>query len=64
MRAFRVTYTNGDAYITSANGTLREFTDYITQSYHVEENQITGKETRLYVATVEEVTTEEEPKTK
>lgn len=24
MRAFRVTYTNGDSYITSANGTLDE----------------------------------------
>lgn len=56
MRAFHVTYTNGDSYITSANGTLEEFTAYITQSYHVEENQVTGKETKLYVATVEEVT--------
>lgn len=55
MRAFRVTYTNGDGYITSANGTLEEFTAYITQSYHVEENQVTGKETRLYVAKVEQL---------
>lgn len=57
MRAFKVTYTNGDSYITSANGTLKSFTDYITQSYHVEENQVTGRETRLYVATVEELPT-------
>ena len=55
MNAFRVTYTNGDAYMTSANGTLEEFTAYITQSYHVEENPVTGQETKLFIAKVEQL---------
>jgi hypothetical protein len=57
MNTFKVTYTNGDSYMTNANGTLADFTAYLTQSFHVEENPVTGKETRLYVAKVEQIKT-------
>lgn len=58
MRSFRITYTNGESYETNANGTLQKFTDYLMQDggVVVNENPITGKETRLEIEKVEDVT--------
>lgn len=57
LNLFRVTYTDGSDYITQANGTLKEFTDYLMQfgGLVVDEDPNTGKETRRYIARVEQV---------
>ena len=57
LNLFRVTYTDGSDYTTQANGTLKEFTDYLMQfgGIVVNEDPNTGKETRRQIAKVEEV---------
>jgi len=58
MRSFRITYTNGDSYETNASGTLEEFTAYLMQfgGTVVNENPVTGEETRLQIEKIEDVT--------
>jgi len=58
MRSFRITYTNGDSYETNASGTLEEFTNYLMQDggIVVNENPVTGEETRLQIEKIEDVT--------
>lgn len=55
MNAFKVTYTDGSSYVTSANGTLEEFTAYLMQfgGVVVDENLVTGEETRRYIERVD-----------
>jgi len=55
MNAFKVTYTDGTHYTTSANGTLSEFTAYLLQFGRivVDENPVTGKETKREIEKVE-----------
>lgn len=56
MNVFKVTYTDGTSYETNANGTAAEFYRYLTQyGAIVDENPVTGEETRRYIATVEDV---------
>lgn len=57
MNAFRITFTDGTGYTTSANGTLQEFTAYLLQDGGVftDENPVTGEETRRTVATIEQI---------
>ena len=57
MNTFKVTYTDGGSYQTSANGTLKQFTDYLMQDggVYVDENQVTGVETRHQIVKVEMV---------
>lgn len=55
MNAFKVTYTDGTSYVTSANDTLDEMTAYLKAEPHVTENPETGEETRRYVAKVEQI---------
>lgn len=58
MKSFKVTFTDGSSYTTAANGTLEEFTAYLMQfgGIVVDENPVTGKETRRQIATIEDVT--------
>lgn len=58
MNAFKVTYTDGSHYTTNANGTLAECTAYLMQfgGVVVDENPVTGKETRRTIEKVEDVT--------
>lgn len=58
MNAFKVTYTDGSHYTTNANGTLAEFTAYLMQfgGVVVDENPVTGEETRYTIEKVEDVT--------
>ena len=57
MNAFKVTYTDGTSYSTSANGTLEEFTAYLMQfgGVVVDENPVTGKETRRQIEKIEQI---------
>ena len=57
MNTFRVTYTDGSNYVTNANGTLKEFTDYLMQFGGVvtDENPVTGEETHRQIEKVEQV---------
>lgn len=57
MNIFKVTYTDGTHYTTNANGTLAEFTAYLMQfgGIVVDENPVTGKETRRQIEKVEQV---------
>ncbi len=56
MNAFKVTYTDGTHYTTSANGTLEEFTAYLMQFGGIvtDENPVTGEETRRTIAKVQQ----------
>ncbi len=55
MNTFRVTYTDGTSYVTSANSDLEDFAAYISGNPHVSEDYQTGEETYRYVATVEQI---------
>lgn len=61
LPAFRVTYTDGTSYVTSAAAgiTLSEFEKYITQAPHFSEEYSHEKqdfvEVRRYVGKVEQV---------
>jgi hypothetical protein len=57
MKTYRITCTDGSHWTTPANGTLEEVTAYFMQfgGIVVDENFITGEETRRYIAKIEEV---------
>lgn len=57
MKPFKVTFTDGSFYHTEANGTAREFKAYLMQfgGVVVEENPVTGKETRRQIMKVEDL---------
>jgi hypothetical protein len=59
LTSFRITYTDGTSYTTScaAGTTLDEAKSYFMQAPHVSEDA-SGKETRRYVETVEQVISE------
>jgi hypothetical protein len=57
MNTFKVWYTNGQYYYTSANGTAEEFEKYLKQDGgRVTFEDSNGKETHLYIDRVEDVT--------
>lgn len=64
MNTFKVTYTDGTHYTTSANGTIEEFTAYLMQFGGIvtDENPVTGEETRRTIASVEQILKEEQAK--
>jgi len=55
MNHFRITYKDGGTFYTETNQTLAEFIAYLTQfgNFYVEENLVTGKETRREYAKIE-----------
>ena len=58
MNAFKITYDDGETFVTSANGTLEEFTAYLMQDGGwtvTSENFETGEETVKYYAKIEQV---------
>jgi len=57
MKTFQVWYTNGESYVTNANGTVKEFEAYLKQDGGriVLENPVTGEETTRWIDRVEEV---------
>lgn len=57
MNTFKVTFTDGTSYATSASGTLEEFTAYLMQDGGVftDENPVTSEETRRTIAKIEQV---------
>jgi hypothetical protein len=58
MKTFKVFFTNGDSYVTNANGTAASFEAYLKQDGGriVDENQVTGEETVRWIDRVEQVT--------
>jgi len=56
MKTFRVFYTNGQYYLTNANGTAKEFEAYLKQDGgRIAFEDSNGKEFYLWVDRVEEV---------
>lgn len=61
MRTFRVFFTNGQSYVTSANGTAAQFEAYLKQDGgRIVDEDHTGKETVRWIDRVEDVTIDPE----